>query len=153
MQAAFRQAGEEKFYNQQQAMAAKAGGSHPAAPGGDMRMGFARAGGPPAGAGSAYSGRNGDPQRPNSDARPNQGARGRRVALWVLGEDKALHPLVVKLGLTDGVQTEIDPGKLKEGDKIVIGVESSQARTATGMATRPPGFGGPGMGGMGRGMR
>jgi len=70
----------------------------------------------------------------------------------VLGEDKSLRPVVVKLGLTDGVQTEIDPGKLKEGDKIVIGLESAQSKSAPSAASRPPGFGGP-MGGMGRGMR
>lgn len=152
MEVVFRQAGEEKFYNQQKEIAARAGGAGSSASADGMRMGFARMGAP-AGAGNAAAGRSGDLRRPASEGKPNPGSRGRRVALWVLGADKTLRPVVVKLGLTDGVQTEIDPGKLKEGDKIVIGVEGSQAKPAANMTTRPPGFGGPGMGGMGRGMR
>ena len=77
--------------------------------------------------------------------------RGRRVALWVLDNGKILRPVVVKLGLTDGVQTEIEPGKLKEGEKIILALEGSQAnKPAANSATRPPGFGGPGMGRFGR---
>ncbi|MBZ5494767.1 MAG: efflux RND transporter periplasmic adaptor subunit [Acidobacteriia bacterium] len=150
MEAAFRLAGEEKYYAQLKALSAKAGGTL-ATPAGGMQMGLAPKG---AGAGnrSASSGGAGNSQQPAANARPNQSARGRRVALWVLREDKSLRPIVVKLGLTDGVQTEIDPGKLTEGDKIVIGLENAQGRPAANAATRPPGFGGP-MGGMGRGMR
>ncbi len=77
--------------------------------------------------------------------------RGRRVALWVLDNGKTLRPVVVKLGLTDGVHSEIEPGKLKEGDKIILALEGSQANKSSANAvTRPPGFGGPGMGRGGR---
>ena len=74
--------------------------------------------------------------------------RGQRVPIWVLGEDKLLRPIVVKLGLTDGINTQIEEGKLKEGDKIVTGYEIDPNRPAT-TSTRPPGFGGPGVPGMG----
>jgi hypothetical protein len=54
----------------------------------------------------------------------------------------------VKLGLTDGVVTEIVDGKTKEGDKIIVGLETDPNRPAL-TTTRPPGFGGP-MGGIRR---
>ena len=85
--------------------------------------------------------------REGTTARPN---RGRRVAVWVLGEDKALRPEVVRLGLTDGVETEITEGKLKEGEKVVVGIELEGNHGAASAVSRPPGFGAP-MGG--RGMR
>ena len=65
--------------------------------------------------------------------------------------DKLILPVVLRLGLTDGVQTEIVEGKLKEGDKVILSVEVSGNRSASPAATRAPGFGGP-MGGRG-GMR
>jgi HlyD family secretion protein len=152
METAFRLVGEEKYYAQQKAISAKAAGT-PSAPAGGLQMGYAPNGS--AGTRGNSSGRAGDNQRPASGAKPNQSARGRRVALWVLGDDKSPRPVVVKLGLTDGVQTEIDSGKLKEGDKIVIGLETAQAKSAANASARPPGFGAPGMGmgGMGRGGR
>ncbi len=148
MEAAFKQAGEEKYYNQLKAMAARTAGAQPEAQSGaGGRMGFS---GAPGGMSNrnASSGRTGDNPRLSPENRPNANARGRRVALWVLDEDKMLRPYVVKLGLTDGVRTEIEPGKLKEGDKIVIGLENAEVRPASNVATRPPGFGGPGMGRM-----
>ncbi len=76
------------------------------------------------------------------------------MPVWILGEDKLLRPSVLKLGLTDGVTTEIADGKLKQGDKIIIGLEFDPNHpTATSpTANRAPGFGGPGpgMGGMRR---
>jgi hypothetical protein len=54
----------------------------------------------------------------------------------------------VKLGLTDGVVTQIMDGKTKEGDKIIVGLETDPNRPALTTA-RPPGFGGP-MGGIRR---
>ena len=64
-----------------------------------------------------------------------------------MGDDKLLRPVIVRLGLTDGVSTQIEEGKLKQGDKVVTALEvdpNRQSPTAT--TTRPPGFGGP-MGG------
>lgn len=72
----------------------------------------------------------------------NRSRRGQRVAIWVQDPDKQLRPVVLRLGLSDGVNTQIDEGKLKEGDKIVIGTEFDPNR-ATTTSTPPPGFGGP----------
>jgi HlyD family secretion protein len=73
-------------------------------------------------------------------------SRGRRTQVWIVGEDKLLRPVVLRLGLTDGVQTQIVEGKLKEGDKIILSAEVSGSRSASSAATRAPGFGSP-MGG------
>ena len=75
--------------------------------------------------------------------------RGQHVPIWVLGEDKLMRPVVVKLGLTDGVNTQIVEGKLKEGNKIITGYEFDASRPAATSTTRPPGFGGPSIPGMG----
>jgi len=150
MAAAFKQAGEEKFYSQMTAIAARAAAAPASSATGGMQMGFAQ-GGAGVGNRNPSAGAAGDSRRSSPEGKSNRDARGRRIALWVLGEDKTLRPVVVKLGLTDGVHTEITAAKLKEGDKIVIGLENSQAKPAANAATRPPGFGGPGMGGMGRG--
>jgi HlyD family secretion protein len=45
----------------------------------------------------------------------------------------------VKTGITDGNFTEIVDGILKEGDQIIIGVESKEKRSSP--AGRPPRFG------------
>ncbi len=71
--------------------------------------------------------------------------RGRRAPVWVIGPDRLLRPVVVRLGLTDGVITQIDEGKLKEGDKVIVALEA-QSNSATPATTRAPGFGSP-MGG------
>ncbi len=69
--------------------------------------------------------------------------RGRRVPLWVLGADMSLQPVVVKLGITDGVGTQIDDAKLKQGDRIIVGYEFDPNRAMPLAGSRPPGFGGP----------
>jgi multidrug efflux pump subunit AcrA (membrane-fusion protein) len=73
--------------------------------------------------------------------------RGRRTPVWILGDDKLLRPIVLRLGLTDGVQTEITEGKLKQGDKVILSAEVSGSKAASPATTRPPGFGGGPMGG------
>lgn len=150
MAAAFKRAGEERFYafyrNQgQNGTQAAAGAS--ARPAG-MAMGFAGgAGGPGGNRGGNSSGNatNGSGQMPNAAS-----SRGRRAVVWIIGEDKLIRPVIVRLGLTDGVQTEITEGNLKEGDKIILSAEIAGARSNNSPAqTRAPGFGGP-MGGMRR---
>jgi HlyD family secretion protein len=151
MEAAYKRAGEEKYYAFTKAMsgsggaaatpvaaaASSQGGSSMGSGGGQNRGGFGGGGGAAA------------PRR-DMTAVMNRSSRGRRVPIWILGEDKLLRPTVVKLGLTDGVSTEIADGKLKQGDKIIIGLEFDPNRAAASTTTtRAPGFGGPGMGGMG----
>ncbi|HYK90882.1 MAG TPA: efflux RND transporter periplasmic adaptor subunit [Acidobacteriota bacterium] len=69
--------------------------------------------------------------------------RGKRVPLWVMAEDMSLRPVVAKLGITDGVSTQIDSPKLKQGDRIIVGYEFDPNRASPIAGSRPPGFGGP----------
>jgi HlyD family secretion protein len=69
------------------------------------------------------------------------------VPIWIMAEDKLLRPVVVRLGLTDGAQTEVIEGKLKEGDRIVTGVEMDANPKPSATSTRTPGFGGAPTGG------
>ena len=71
----------------------------------------------------------------------NRANRGRRVPIWTVGPKDELRPVIVKLGLSDGVSTEVD-GKINQGDKIITGAEVDANRTTT-TTTRAPGFGGP----------
>ncbi len=131
---AFKRAGEERFYsfyrNRGQGQGGNLAGSQQTRPAG-MAMGFM--GGNPGGNGNAMN-RNGQAAGGT--------IRGRRTPVWIVGEDKLLRPVVLKLGLTDGVLSEIVEGKLKEGDKIILSAEISGSRSSS-TATRAPGFGGP----------
>lgn len=135
MEAAFKAAGEEKFWSfykrtlgsgtNQQASAPRSGSTGDRGAGGMNFAGNRRGTGGTAG------------------PRPARGARGRRIAVWVANPDGTLRPVVIRLGLTDGVQTQVEEGKLQEGQKIVTGVEVQNERvTSTSPASRPPGFGG-----------
>jgi HlyD family secretion protein len=69
------------------------------------------------------------------------------AVVWKLKGDKSLEPVQLKTGITDHTVTEITgilKGSLNEGDELVIG--SAAARTQAG-GSRPPGMGGPGVGG------
>jgi len=136
MAEAFKRAGEERFYSfYRNRGQGETPGAFPRMQVGGMAMGF------------NGGNRGGNANGMNRGGQGNAGAasRGRRVPIWIMGEDKLLRPVVVKLGLTDGVQTEIAEGKLKEGDKIILSAEVTGNRS-TSSATRAPGFGGP-MGG------
>lgn len=109
LEQAFKEAGESEFYARQKA----AKGANAGAPSGRMGLGS------------------------NRKTNPG-GTRGRRVALWVMEPDKSIRPVVVRLGITDGAQTELESGALKEGDKIVTGMETSERPPAN--SSRPPGF-------------
>ena len=136
MAEAFKRAGEERFYSfYRNRGQGETPGAFPRMQVGGMAMGF------------NGGNRGGNANGMNRGGQGNAGvaSRGRRVPIWIMGEDKLLRPVVVKLGLTDGVQTEIAEGKLKEGDKIILSAEVTGNRS-TSSATRAPGFGGP-MGG------
>ena len=69
--------------------------------------------------------------------------QGQRRIVWTLGADKQPQPKKVKLGITDGVSTEVVEGELQEGDVIITGQTVTSA--APSSTQRPPGFqtGGP----------
>ncbi|MGD0099913.1 MAG: efflux RND transporter periplasmic adaptor subunit [Acidobacteriota bacterium] len=148
MEAAFKRSGEERFYafyrnRSQNGTQTTANAS--AQPTG-MAMGFAGGAGGPGGNRGGFANGNATNRSGQTPSAAGNN-RGRRQALWIIGEDKLIRPVIVRLGLTDGVQTEITEGNLKEGDKIILSAELAGARSNNSPAqTRAPGFGGP-MGG------
>jgi len=72
--------------------------------------------------------------------------------IWVLGADGKPQSRWIRLGITDGANTEIADGNLKEGELVVTAQNvAGESRPQTGQ--RPPGFGGGGFGGGGGGGR
>ncbi|HYK89262.1 MAG TPA: efflux RND transporter periplasmic adaptor subunit [Acidobacteriota bacterium] len=141
---AFKRAGEEQAWNRFKFMLLGTPGASPSAAGGAAMAG---AGGTRGGMGGGGFGGGGNTPRRDPGTMMTRSTRGRRVPVWIMGDDKLLRPVIVRLGLTDGVTTQVEEGKLKQGDRIITGLEvdpNRQAPTAT--TTRPPGFGGP-MGG------
>ena len=64
--------------------------------------------------------------------------------IWKKLPDNTLVPVQVRTGITDHTVTEIKQvlhGDLKDGDDVIVGQASGSS------ASRPPGMGGPGMGG------
>jgi HlyD family secretion protein len=133
---AYQRAGEEKYlaFVKSRGERSGSGGGMAGRPG--AGAGF---GGP--GMGLASAGATGS-ARGGSSAATVPANRGRRAPVWVIGPDKLLRPVVVRLGLTDGVTTQIEEGKLKEGDHVIVALEA-QSNSATPATTRAPGFGGP----------
>ena len=79
-------------------------------------------------------------QRPaGGQGAPGMGAPRPRLeqtaVVWKLNPDKTLHPVKIKVGITDLNVTELIEGDIKEGDQIITG--SSMARSAG-----PPRLGG-----------
>lgn len=67
----------------------------------------------------------------------NQGSIARTV--WKHGETGDLTPMTVQTGISDGMATEVVAGELKEGDQVIVGLETSRGdRKANEL---PPGFG------------
>ncbi|MBI2215474.1 MAG: efflux RND transporter periplasmic adaptor subunit [Acidobacteria bacterium] len=117
-----------------------------------------------AGAGNGQSGRSGgsrSPERAIADAnRPGQrGVEGAASALgqatarsrkppttvYLLGEDGEPKKAEIRTGITDGRFTQVVEGALKEGDKVIVGTQTSKADGRT-----IPGAMGPGGAGGGR---
>lgn len=78
--------------------------------------------------------------------------QGQRRVVWVLGPDGKPQMRRIRLGITDGVSTEILEGDLKEGDAVITAQNGANAARPSGSTQRAPGFGG-GPGGMGGGGR
>lgn len=102
-----------------------------------MAQSPAAAKGPPA--------QGGRPRPEGGPARMGGGPGGGRMPaeqkVWLIDEkSKKLRPVTVKLGITDGVYTELVDGPLHEGDNVVVGQQLTGA--ARSGAQRPPGMGG-----------
>jgi HlyD family secretion protein len=74
--------------------------------------------------------------------------QGQTRIVWVLGPDGKPQPRKIKLGITDGVNTEMAEGELKEGDQVIVGQNRPTENRPTN-SQRPPGFGGGPGGGFG----
>ena len=112
----------------------------------EMRARFAQGGGPGGGGGSEGSGGG---ERPRQRRSEPEGPRTQIVYLQekeasATGPAKAvLKPVTVKLGISDGTNTEVIEG-LKEGDVVVVGTVSSAATATAPAAPFGSPFGGPG---------
>jgi HlyD family secretion protein len=79
---------------------------------------------------------------------------GQTRIVWVLGADGKPQSRRIKVGLTDGVSTEVVEGALQEGETVIIGQTINAASKAQSTQSPAPGFGGaPRTGGGGTGGR
>jgi HlyD family secretion protein len=67
---------------------------------------------------------------------------GQTRLVWVLGADGKPQSRRIKVGLTDGVSTEVVEGNLQEGEMVVTGQTLSSANKAQASQTPAPGLGG-----------
>jgi HlyD family secretion protein len=67
---------------------------------------------------------------------------GQTRIVWVLGQDGKLQSRRIKVGLTDGISTEVVEGNLQEGEMVVTGQTITTASKAQSSQTPAPGFGG-----------
>ncbi len=80
---------------------------------------------------------------------------GQTRVVWMLGKDGKPDRRRIKIGLTDGISTEVVEGNLVEGEMVITGqTQSGSAARSNSNQTSAPGFGGaPRTGGGGRGGR
>jgi HlyD family secretion protein len=127
-----------------------------ASSGGERAQGAAGGGGRPGGTGGGPGGMTGGGPggAGGGERRGGMGMGGSRLQaeqkVWLIDDKtKKLQPVTVKLGITDGIFTELVDGKLQEGDRVVVGQQlASSPRTgAQRSPTSPMGGGGRPMGG------
>src|SRR5438445_1492840 len=78
---------------------------------------------------------------------------GQTRLVWVPGSDGKPQNRRIKVGLTDGVSTEVVEGNLQEGEMVVTGQTLSSASKANTNQSSAPGFGGAPRTGGGAGRR
>jgi len=76
---------------------------------------------------------------------------GQTRVVWVLGKDGTPDRRRIKIGLTDGISTEVVEGNLVEGEMVITGQTQTSASKANSNQTSAPGFGGAPRGGAGGG--
>ena len=69
--------------------------------------------------------------------------------VWVLGAEKQLQPRRIRVGVSDGVMTEVLQGNLQPNELIIVGQNGAGSTPVA--SQRPPGFSSPG--GLGGGRR
>jgi HlyD family secretion protein len=78
---------------------------------------------------------------------------GQTRVVWVLGKDGKPDRRRIKIGLTDGISTEVVEGNLVEGEMVITGQTQTSASRTNSNQTSAPGFGGAPRGGAGGGGR
>jgi HlyD family secretion protein len=82
-----------------------------------------------------------DPLRvPNGALRfrmPNVPLDKKATRVWVLDRNGRPQPVDVTTGIVDSLSTEIVGGKLREGDRVILGIDTTEGQTRK---TLPPGF-------------
>jgi HlyD family secretion protein len=73
---------------------------------------------------------------------------GQTRLVWVLGQDGKPQSRRIKVGLTDGIATEVVEGDLKEGDMVITGQTLASSSKAQSSQTPAPGFGNAPRGGV-----
>jgi len=68
-------------------------------------------------------------RRDKSAKPPAASGTGARGTVWVLDGDY-VRPVPVKVGLTDGTNTEVESAKLSDGQEVVVGVQTAAAAGA-----------------------
>jgi HlyD family secretion protein len=76
---------------------------------------------------------------------------GQTRVVWVLGKDGKPDRRRIKIGLTDGISTEVVEGNLVEGEMVITGQTQSSAAKTNSNQSSAPGFGGAPRGGAGGG--
>jgi HlyD family secretion protein len=61
---------------------------------------------------------------PGAGGEAGKGGSSGRTRIWVLDANRKLKPVPIRLGLSDGMYSEILGSPLKEGDEVVVGVIS-----------------------------
>lgn len=65
-----------------------------------------------------------------------------RGVVWALSDDGDIHPVHVRVGLTDGARTEVDGDGLREGMKVIVGQQTTipqDSKAVNPFTPRPPG--------------
>ncbi len=95
-------------------------------------------------ANSSQANQSGAPQNGQRNFAPASAPvlEGQTRIVWVLGQDGKLQSRRIKVGLTDGVATEVVEGNLQEGEMAVTGQTLTSASKAQSSQTPAPGFGG-----------
>ncbi|MFO0701298.1 MAG: efflux RND transporter periplasmic adaptor subunit [Nitrospira sp.] len=68
---------------------------------------------------------------------PNVPIDRKATRVWVLAPDNQLHHVDVTTGIADSLSTEIVSGTVREGDRVILGIESDEDQAKKQL---PPGF-------------
>ncbi|MDD8025233.1 MAG: efflux RND transporter periplasmic adaptor subunit [Acidobacteriota bacterium] len=81
-------------------------------------------------------------QRQRFQQMRQSGARRQASMVWVLTDEGKVKPYMVRTGLTDNSYTELTRSELKEGMKVILGLQGAATATATTQQNQQRGPGG-----------